>query len=170
MRVPLLWSLCVFFVVHREQQGSLAHADREDQRLVLLSRLMLRYRWPAWHLSKSGGSTWACSRGTLTDSAAEARSFQVTNIPQVLLCDFNHFVFSSRDLEEREDQEDLQEKPDQRCVKYFTTTFLAYIVVQVHHLLLILSLQGNSGNDGPPGPPGERVRTITLSSRVILVS
>lgn len=54
--------------------------------------------------------------------------------------------------------------------KIFHDHFLSYIVVQVYHLLLILSHQGNSGNDGPPGPPGERVCTITLSSRVTLFS
>ena len=37
---------------------------------------------------------------------------------------FNHSVFFSRALEEREDQEDQQEKLDQRCGKYFTTTSL----------------------------------------------
>lgn len=59
--IPLI-VVCVLRV-HREQQESRAHADREDQRLVLLSRLVLPCRWRTWHLSKSGRSTWACSKG-----------------------------------------------------------------------------------------------------------
>lgn len=53
--IPLI-VVCVLRV-HREQQESRAHADREDQRLVLLSRLVLPCRWRTWHLSKSGRST-----------------------------------------------------------------------------------------------------------------
>lgn len=47
--------ICALYV-HREQQESLAHADREDQRLVLLSRPLLVYRWRSWHLSEHEGS------------------------------------------------------------------------------------------------------------------
>lgn len=61
--------------VHREQQESLAHADREDRRLVLLSRPLLIYRWPSWHLSENGGSASACLRGTHADSVV--KHFQV---------------------------------------------------------------------------------------------
>ncbi|MEQ2164144.1 hypothetical protein GOODEAATRI_003547, partial [Goodea atripinnis] len=43
-------------LVRREQEESQAHADREDQRLVLLSTLQLIYRWQTWHLSKSRGA------------------------------------------------------------------------------------------------------------------
>lgn len=115
--------LIIVLRVHREQQESLAHADREDQRLVLLSRLVLIYRWRAWHLSENGGSTWAMFEGNPHRFSLEASYIHVTNTSWDPFCDLNHFVFFSRGLEERGDQEDQQEKLDQRCVKYFTTTF-----------------------------------------------
>ena len=42
-----LITVCVLHV-HREQEESQAHVDREDQRLVLLSRPELIYRWRTW--------------------------------------------------------------------------------------------------------------------------
>lgn len=69
-------------------------------------------------------------------------------------------TFSSRALEERGDQEDQQEKLDQRCVRYLTTTVLHILLYKFNFNSLFFALQGNSGNDGPPGPPGERVCTI----------
>lgn len=156
--------ICALYV-HREQQESLAHADREDQRLVLLSRPLLVYRWRSWHLSEHEGSAWVCFRGTHTiqpwsifKSQIPLKTFSVILITS---------TFFSRALEEREDREDQQEKLDQRCVKYWTTTVLRILLYTFKLLLLILSLQGNSGNDGPPGPPGERVCTVVIQGHVI---
>lgn len=113
--------MCALYV-HREQQESLAHADREDQRLVLVSRPLLVYRWQSWHLSEQKGSARACSKGNPHDSTV--KHFQVTDISENPFCDFNQLVFFSRALVEREDQEDQQEKLDQRCGKHLTTTGL----------------------------------------------
>lgn len=116
--------VCVFLRVHREQQESLAHADREDQRLVLLSRLVLTCRWRAWHPSENGGSAWTCSRGTHTDSTVKQNivrsQISLRTLSGILITS----SFFSRALEEREDREDQQEKLDQRWVTYFATIFL----------------------------------------------
>lgn len=53
--------------------------------------------------------------------AFSGRKISLENPSSVILITL---TFSSRALEEREDQEDQQEKLDQRCVRYLTTTVL----------------------------------------------
>ena len=82
--------------VRREQQESQAHADRGDQRLVLLSRLTLVCRWPAWHLSENGRSSWACLKGNPYWFNRLAFSGHKYRFLRPFFYDFNRFVFSSK--------------------------------------------------------------------------
>lgn len=153
------------FCVHREQQESLAHVDREDQRLVLLSKLVLIPRWRVWHLSESGAS--ACLRGFQTVTIITLSIFRSQISPRILSIILITLSFLKGPRGERGPRGPTG-KAGPKVRKIFRYHFPAYSVIQILHLLLILSLQGNSGNDGPPGPPGERVCTITLLSSLTL--
>lgn len=122
------------------------------------------HRWQAWHLSESGAST--CLRGFQTETIITLSIFRSQLSLRMI---FITLPFLKGPRGERGPRGPTGKAGPKVC-KIFSYLLLAYIVVQVHHLLLTLSLQGNSGNDGPPGPPGERVCTITLSSSVILAS